>query len=318
MSAERPRTSCARRPSRSTRSPYGITTRVPLGVLEHRAVDAQLDDRAARSRERRPPVPVRRRSWCGPGSTGRVGSRGSRSPAARRRAPARAARARSSSSRNGRRAVASATTCTAVSPRVIATWKMRRSSSMSSASACGISPSCAPSTTTYGHSMPLTRCTVDSATPSSRGRLVRGAQPGAQPRFERGGIGFEGRDRDERVEVVAVAGVGRLAREVEGGERGAEPDVVADAGEELVGGRAAVERAAERVEVVAERLELGGGGARSARRPRAAAAAGAIAACVRAAATPPGAATGSDAAPRARGRCRGSRCRSPAASASRR
>ena len=53
-----------------------------------------------------------------------------------------------------------------------------------------------------------------------------------------------------------MAGVGALAREVERRERGAETDVVADAGEQLVGGRAVVERAPERFEVVAERVEL--------------------------------------------------------------
>ena len=149
-----------------------------------------------------------------------------------------------SSSRKGRRAVTSAMTCTSVSPRVIATWKMRRSSSMSSASACGINPSCAPITTTNGHSIPFTRWTVDNATPSLPAAWSVAAQAVAEPRLERGGIGLERRDRDERVEVVAVARVGRFAREVEGRERGAEPDVVADAGEELVGGGAIVERAA--------------------------------------------------------------------------
>ena len=195
---------------------------------------------------------------------------------------------------------------------------MRRSSSMSSASACGISPSCAPSTTTYGHSMPLTRCTVDTATPSSRGGLVRARGARAQPRFERGRIGFEGRDRDQRVEVVAVARVGRLARQVERRERGAEADLVADAGEELgrwsrrrrTRGRA--RRGRRRTSRTCRRPT------RSGRRSRGAAAACAIAACVRAVAAPRAAATGSGAAPRARGRSPCKPVLLPAASASRR
>ena len=162
-------------------------------LLEHRRVGAQLDDRTGRSRERDVRARPRRRACCVPGSASGPVRRGAR--AAPR--PVRAARASRSSSRNGRRAVASAMTCTAVSPRVIATWKMRRSSSMSSASACGISPSCAPSTTTYGHSMPFTRCTVDSATPSLRGRLVRRRAARSRSHGSNAaGIGFEGGDRD--------------------------------------------------------------------------------------------------------------------------
>ena len=66
-----------------------------------------------------------------------------------------------------------------------ATWKMRRSSSTSSARWCGIRPSCTPSTTTYGHSIPFTRCTVESVTSSPSRRPAGGRVRVAQPRLER-------------------------------------------------------------------------------------------------------------------------------------
>ena len=56
------------------------------------------------------------------------------------------------------------------------------------ACARGINPSCAPSTTTYGHSMPFTWCTVDTATPSSRGACLR-LQACTEPRSNAAGSG---------------------------------------------------------------------------------------------------------------------------------
>jgi hypothetical protein len=53
-----------------------------------------------------------------------------------------------------------------------------------------------------------------------------------------------------------VARVGRLAREIERRECGAEADVVADAGQQLGGGGAAARRPTQRVELVAEHVEL--------------------------------------------------------------
>ena len=143
--------------------------------------------RCRSTRRRSAPFRLRRRSRArAPGRRahrrGRLGLRGGAG--------------RAISSRNRVRAGVSATRCTAVSPRVSATWKMRRSSSTSSARWCGISPSWAPSTTTYGHSMPFTRCTVDSVTSPGCGVDSRAVEHAAQPRLEAGRIGREPGDRD--------------------------------------------------------------------------------------------------------------------------
>ena len=70
-----------------------------------------------------------------------------------------------SSAMNGLGWAASARITTCSWQRVMATWKIRRSSSTSSQSRWGRAPSSAPSTMTRGHSMPLTRWTEDNMTP---------------------------------------------------------------------------------------------------------------------------------------------------------
>ena len=125
------------------------------------------------------------------------------------------------------RAGVSATRCTAVSPRVSATWNTRRSSSTSSARWCGINPSWTPSTTTFGHSMPLTRCTVESVTSPGAASTAGPVEHAAQPGLEAGRIRREPGDGDERVEIVAVTRLGPPPAAVEGLERAAEPDRVA-------------------------------------------------------------------------------------------
>ena len=75
----------------------------------------------------------------------------------------------SSSARNGDGREASPRTATRCRPRVMATWRTRRSSSTSSARRWGMSPAVAPKTTTRSHSRPFTRCTVDSVTPPGVG-----------------------------------------------------------------------------------------------------------------------------------------------------
>ena len=76
--------------------------------------------------------------------------------------------------------------------------------------------------------MPFTRCTVDEGDLVGRRVEPRSVEHGAQPRLEPGRVGSERRDRDQRVEIVAVTRLGPATAAVEGLERAAEPDLVAD------------------------------------------------------------------------------------------
>ena len=116
---------------------------------------------------------------------------------------------------------------------------MRRSSSTSVDSRCGIRPSVAPNTTTRSHSRPLTRWIVDRVTPpSARSRWnVRRSQASNDA-----GVGVEVGHLQQRLEVVEVRAA-RATGAVEQGHGRAEADVVAHRREQVARGGAACGRA---------------------------------------------------------------------------
>ena len=139
-----------------------------------------------------------------------------------------------SSARNGD-GTSPPTTCTDTEPRVRPTWKTRRSSSMSTARRWGSRPADTSCSTTWGHSRPLTRWTVDSTTPSTA--------PGwrndrLEPVLETLGLGVQGGQGHQGVEVVGLSrAVQAPARSLQQFHSPVKADVVAH-GPQDGGGRA--------------------------------------------------------------------------------
>ena len=96
-------------------------------------------------------------------------------------------------------------------------------------------PALAPNTTTWGHSRPLTRCTVDSVTPGHVVGSRLGGQGAAEVGLEQLGIGLDVGHLEQGIEVVEVRRPLGARAAVEQLHGAAEADVVADGLEHLRG-----------------------------------------------------------------------------------